>query len=65
MPTLVIRGERDFWSRTADLDALKNELVNASTVKTVTIPDGTHYLFLDRPEKGRSRFLQEVLSFFS
>ncbi|OKH33796.1 hypothetical protein NIES2101_39625 [Calothrix sp. HK-06] len=64
-PTLVIRGERDFWSRPADLEALKNELVNSSKVKTVTIPDGTHYLFLDRPEKGRSRFLQEVLSFFS
>lgn len=65
VPTLVIRGERDFWSRPADLEALKNELVNSSKVKTVTIPDGTHYLFLDRPEKGRSRFLQEVLSFFS
>ncbi|MUG95061.1 alpha/beta fold hydrolase [Scytonema sp. UIC 10036] len=65
VPTLVIRGERDFWSRPADLNALKNELVNASKVQTVTIPDGTHYLFLDRPEKGRSRFLQEVLSFLS
>lgn len=63
VPTLVIRGERDFWSRPIDLQALAAELVNASTVETVTIPDGTHYLFLDRPERGRDRFIAEVLSF--
>jgi pimeloyl-ACP methyl ester carboxylesterase len=63
VPTLVIRGERDFWSRPVDLTALKAELVNAPRVETVTIPDGTHYLFLDCPERGRDRFLQEVLSF--
>jgi pimeloyl-ACP methyl ester carboxylesterase len=65
VPTLVIRGERDFWSRPADLKALQAELVKASKVKTVTIKDGTHYLFLDRPQRGRDRFLQEVLSFLS
>lgn len=65
VPTLVIRGERDFWSRPADLQALEAELVNAPTVETVTIPDGTHYLFLDRPERGRDRFIQEVISFIS
>lgn len=65
VPTLVIRGERDFWSRPADLQALETELVNAPTVETVTIPDGTHYLFLDRPERGRDRFITEVLSFLA
>ncbi|MBW4501729.1 MAG: alpha/beta hydrolase [Scytonema hyalinum WJT4-NPBG1] len=65
VPTLVIRGERDFWSRPTDLKALQAELVKASKLKTVTIKDGTHYLFLDRPERGRDRFLQEVLSFLS
>lgn len=65
VPTLVIRGERDFWSRPADLAALKAGLVNASRVETVTIPDGTHYLFLDRPERGRNQFIQAVLSFLS
>ncbi len=63
VPTLVIRGERDHWSRPEDLKALKAELVNAPSVKSLTIQDGTHYLFLDRPERGRNRFLQEVLSF--
>ncbi len=65
VPTLYVRGERDHWSRTEDLSALKAELVNAPRVKTVTIPDGTHFLFLDRPERGRDRFIQEVLSFLS
>jgi pimeloyl-ACP methyl ester carboxylesterase len=65
VPTLVIRGEQDFWSRPEDMTALKTELVNAPKVRTATIAQGTHYLFLDRPERGRDRFLQEVLSFFS
>ena len=29
------------------------KVVKASKVKTVTIKDGTHYLFLDRPQRGR------------
>lgn len=65
VPTLYIRGDRDHWSRPEDLSTLKAELVNASRVKTVTISDGTHFLFLDRPERGRDRFMQEVLSFLS
>ncbi|UBF24008.1 alpha/beta hydrolase [Kovacikia minuta CCNUW1] len=63
VPTLALRGELDFWSRPEDLQALKAELTNAPRVETVTIPDGTHYLFNDRPERGRDRFIQEVLSF--
>jgi len=63
VPTLVLRGELDFWSRPEDLQALEAELINAPRVETVTIPDGTHYLFNDRSERGRDRFIQEVLSF--
>jgi len=65
VPTLVIRGERDYWSRPADLAALKAGLVNAPVVETVTIPNGTHHLFLDRPERGRDRFVQVVLDFLA
>lgn len=63
VPTLIIRGENDHWSRPADVDALVTELVNAPWVESVTIPDGTHFLFLDRPERGRDRFIQAVLAF--
>ncbi|MBE7380453.1 MAG: alpha/beta fold hydrolase [Leptolyngbya sp. SIO1E4] len=62
-PTLVIRGALDFWSRPEDVSALAAELINAPTVRTVTIPDATHYLFNDRPERGRDRFIQAVLTF--
>ncbi|MEI2578539.1 hypothetical protein [Mastigocladopsis repens] len=41
--------------------------VNAPRVETVTIPGGTHYLFLDRPERGRDcaeRTAQRAIAFF-
>ncbi|MEM6521019.1 MAG: alpha/beta fold hydrolase [Cyanobacteria bacterium P01_C01_bin.70] len=63
--TLVIRGELDFWSRPEDASTLASELVNAPVVQTITIPDATHYLFNDRPERGRNQFIQETLSFLS
>jgi pimeloyl-ACP methyl ester carboxylesterase len=63
VPTLVVRGERDFWSRPADLEGLRNDLVNAATVRTVTIPEATHHLFLDRPDRGRRALLEELLAF--
>ena len=62
VPALVIRTELDFWSRPEDLRALEKELVNAPTKKTITIP-GTHYVFLDRPDKGRDRLIGAVLDF--
>jgi len=63
VPVLIVRGELDFWSRPADLSALARDLVNSPKVHTVTIKGGTHYLFLDRPEHGRSQFVSEVLNF--
>ncbi|MGH2534168.1 MAG: alpha/beta fold hydrolase [Thermomicrobiales bacterium] len=63
--TLIVRGERDFWSRPVDITALEQDLVNAQRVRSVTIPDGTHYLFNDRHERGRSQLLHEVIAFLS
>lgn len=65
VPVLAIRGDLDHWSRPEDLLALQRELVNAPKVTTLTIPGGTHYLFLDRPERGRNRFLDEVAAFLA
>ncbi|MDB9526259.1 alpha/beta fold hydrolase [Oscillatoria sp. CS-180] len=64
-PTLFIRGELDFWSRPEDASTLASELVNAPVVETITIPEATHYLFNDRPERGRNQFIQETLSFLN
>jgi len=63
VPTLYVRGTRDHWSRPEDMQALNAELVNAPRKEIVVIHDATHFLHLDRPEKGRAAFLQEMLVF--
>jgi len=62
VPTLYVRGARDHWSRPEDLVALQRELTGAPG-RFVTIPDATHFVFLDRPERGRVAFLRLVLDF--
>lgn len=63
VPTLVLRSELDHWSRPEDVTALERDLKNAPRKKIVTIPQATHFVFIDRPEKGRTRFFKEVLEF--
>jgi pimeloyl-ACP methyl ester carboxylesterase len=63
VPTLYVRGTRDHWSRPEDLQALNAGLVNAPRKEIVVIHDATHFLHLDRPEKGRAAFIQELLVF--
>ncbi len=63
VPTLVFRSERDFWSRPADVDKLKADLVHAPVVKVVVVPDATHFVHLDRPEHGRRLLLNETVRF--
>ncbi|PJR13253.1 alpha/beta hydrolase [Sinorhizobium meliloti] len=57
---LVIRSGYDFWSRPEDVTTLAQDLRQAASVRTVTIPQATHFVHLDRPERGRTRFLAEV-----
>jgi pimeloyl-ACP methyl ester carboxylesterase len=63
--TLYLRSERDFWSRPADPDLFAARAAHAPEVRLVTLPDATHHVHLDRPERGRAHFLQEVLAFLS
>ncbi|UMP00103.1 alpha/beta fold hydrolase [Amycolatopsis sp. EV170708-02-1] len=58
--TLVLRAEYDFWSRPADLTALAGDLTAAREVRAVTLEGATHHVHLDRPGKGRTRFIEEV-----
>ena len=37
----------------------------SGSVQTVTIPEATHFVHLDRPERGRDLFLDAVGSFLS
>ncbi|MEW1842043.1 alpha/beta fold hydrolase [Nonomuraea angiospora] len=64
-PTLVVRSGNDFWSRREDVTALGSHLVHARSVRTVELPDATHYVHLDRPERGRDRFLREITAFLA
>ncbi len=65
VPTLILRSERDFWSRPQDAELLAEHLVHAPRVRKVTLLDATHFAHLDRPEYGRDAFLKEVLSFLT
>jgi pimeloyl-ACP methyl ester carboxylesterase len=63
VPTLVLASERDFWSCPADREKLRQDLAHAPAVKVVVIPNATHFVHLDRPERGRQVLLDEVVNF--
>ncbi|HIE7067434.1 alpha/beta fold hydrolase [Serratia marcescens] len=62
VPVLVVRSERDFWSRPEDVDAIMKD---APTAEKLVIPDATHFVHLDRDNAGRQRFLQGVVRFLA
>jgi pimeloyl-ACP methyl ester carboxylesterase len=62
---LVIRSENDFWSRPEDRETLRAHLTSARSARVAILPGATHFAHLDRPERGRSLFLEEVLSFLA
>lgn len=65
--TLIVRSQADFWSRAADVDKLLGHLNarSSGTAQAVTIPEATHFVHLDRPERGRELFLDAVGSFLT
>ncbi|MDQ3064116.1 MAG: alpha/beta hydrolase [Acidobacteriota bacterium] len=63
--TLILRSEKDFWSRPEDVERLKEHLIYAKEVRAVTIPNATHFVHLDRAERGRELFLKEIINFLS
>ena len=62
-PTLALRGERDFWSRPEDLDHLAKDLVHAPAVRTLTLPDTSHFVHLEHAGRGRDQLLREIDAF--
>lgn len=65
VPTLYARGTLDHWSRPEDLQALHAEIVNAPWRQFIVLHGATHFLLLDRPEKGRAAFIHEMLRFLA
>jgi pimeloyl-ACP methyl ester carboxylesterase len=62
-PTLVLASEGDFWSRIEDRELLQKHLVHAARVKVVVLKGATHFVRLDRPERGRTHLLEAVTEF--
>jgi len=62
-PTLVVASERDFWSRSEDREHLVADLVHSPKVRVVVIPGATHFVHLDRPERGRTELLDTIEAF--
>ena len=60
---LVVRSERDFWSRPQDATNFSRDAARARSMRVVTIPDATHFVHLDRPQHGRNRLLLELDAF--
>ncbi|MCL1633442.1 alpha/beta hydrolase [Luteimonas sp. SX5] len=62
---LIVRSDRDFWSRPEDAETLARDAVRSAGVKRLDLPDATHMVHLDRPEHGRDALLAEIVSFLA
>jgi pimeloyl-ACP methyl ester carboxylesterase len=62
---LIVRSGNDFWSRPEDAETLASHLDNAKQVSVLTLPNATHFVHLDRPERGRTALIDAVLTFLA
>jgi pimeloyl-ACP methyl ester carboxylesterase len=53
---------RNLVARLVDRDKLKQDLAHAS-LRLIVIPNATHFVHLERSERGRQLLLNEVLEF--
>ena len=60
---LIIRPELDYFSRAEDLAALREDLVNAEDLIVWEPENCTHYIILDRPERGRDAAIAKISQF--
>lgn len=60
---LIIRPELDYFSRPDDIVALQSDLVHAAEVELWEPENATHYVILDRPERGRDATLNKICQF--
>lgn len=62
---LIVRSGRDFWSRPEDAATFAREAVRSAQVERLDLPDSTHMVHLDRPERGRERLLDAITAFLA
>jgi pimeloyl-ACP methyl ester carboxylesterase len=63
--TLVVRAARCFWSRPEDPKRMAEHLVHAARAELLELEDATHFVHLDRPERGRARLIETTLAFLA
>ncbi|MGZ9811641.1 dienelactone hydrolase family protein [Pseudoroseicyclus sp. H15] len=62
---MIVNPELDTMCQNSDMEALIEDLVNAESVVHYNPPGTTHYLILDRPERGRTALLDEMQAFLA
>jgi pimeloyl-ACP methyl ester carboxylesterase len=62
---MIARGEYDGLSRVPDMEAFMDDLTNAEEIVFYNPPNTTHYILLDRPERGRDEFLAKMDEFLN
>jgi len=60
---MILRPALDYFSRPEDVAALREDLTSAEDVVVWEPADTTHYLILDRPERGRTEALDRISAF--
>jgi pimeloyl-ACP methyl ester carboxylesterase len=60
---MILRPALDYFSRPEDVAALREDLTNAEDVVVWEPANTTHYLILDRPERGRTEALESISAF--
>lgn len=61
---LIIRPALDYFSRPDDVASLCADLVHAGEVELWEPENATHYIILDRPERGRTAAIEKIRHFF-
>lgn len=61
---LILRSERDFWSRPVDVETMQRDLTSAESVTVQELPDASHYVHLE-PGEGRARLLGILIDFLA
>ena len=59
-PVLILRSQYDFWSRPIDATAFYQDLSNSPRRSSIELKEATHFVFLDRPAKGRDQLLDAI-----
>jgi hypothetical protein len=60
---LIVRSENDFWSCRQDAEILAGHLNSAKQVSILTPPHATHFVHLDRAERGHATLINSILAF--